>query len=29
MPIAAMLWKACERCRRHIKANKWADLARE
>jgi hypothetical protein len=29
MPIAAMLWKSCERCRRHIKANKWADLARE
>ncbi|MFH9426390.1 hypothetical protein [Streptomyces sp. NPDC017529] len=29
LPIAAMLWYACERCRRHIKANRWADLARE
>ncbi|WP_157856006.1 hypothetical protein [Streptomyces aureocirculatus] len=29
MPIATMLWKACERCRQHIKANKWADLARD
>jgi hypothetical protein len=29
LPIAAMLWKACERCRRHIKANRWADLARD
>ncbi|MFE3641044.1 hypothetical protein ACFXOM_08575 [Streptomyces sp. NPDC059169] len=29
LPFGAMLWKACERCRRLIKANKWADLARE
>ncbi|MFI8265335.1 hypothetical protein [Streptomyces sp. NPDC085665] len=28
VPIAAGLWYACERCRRHIKADRWADLAR-
>ncbi|MFD8335588.1 hypothetical protein ACFV42_23455 [Streptomyces solisilvae] len=29
MPVQAMLWYACERCRRHIKSNRWADLARD
>ncbi|MFJ9719950.1 hypothetical protein ACIRPQ_29160 [Streptomyces sp. NPDC101213] len=28
-PVEAGLWYACERCRRHVKADRWADLARE
>jgi len=29
LPVAAALWYACERCRRHVKAAQWADLARD
>lgn len=28
-PVGAALWYACERCRRHIKAARWSDLARD